>query len=96
MTDEPTNGQKFTAVMNGAWTTTLARFMQLVGIPALMVISYWMFMTVNDINSRVVRIEETIKQRIAWSDERIGAINQRQNDIELRLRILEAERRQKP
>lgn len=92
-----TNGEMLAKLSDNAWTVSLARLMQLVGIPALMVISAWMFSTLNDVNIRVTRIEETIKQRIARGEELITQMHSDNAELklqmrehELRLRALES------
>lgn len=59
--------KKSPGVLDGDGATAIARFMQIVGMPILLFISGWMFNTLNDVSSRVVRLEEKVQ---AASDDR--------------------------
>lgn len=102
MTRKKANGNGAKEVIEGAWAVGLGRLMQLVGIPTIMVLTGWMFSTLNDISSRVVRIEETISRRVEFTDARFANIErefvtlkQQLNNIDVRLRTVEIEARKR-
>lgn len=77
--------------------TAMARFMQLLGIPALLFMSAWMFSTLNNISDRVARLEEQMKVAaddryrgsqaqadFARRDDQIRQLNERTQNMEQR------------
>lgn len=47
-------------VLDGDSAVTMARLMQIVGMPILLFMSWWMFNTLNAMSDRVARLEEKV------------------------------------
>lgn len=88
--------------LDGEGTAVAARLVQIVGIPALLFISTWMFNTLNDVSTRVVRLEEQMKINtddryrgtqaradFALRDEQLRGVSERLTMIEKRLNRVE-------
>jgi uncharacterized membrane protein YvlD (DUF360 family) len=80
--DEDKGKDKIRAAIVGELATVMARVVQLIGIPLMLVTLGWAAHTLNSGQQAITRIEQELM-------DRFDAIDRQENDHEARLRLLE-------